>query len=158
MIIWRTNRLALGALALTCGVSLPAGARDIPRRQLKLDGDVMPTPGVPTHVQPLRIDHVRLERAPRTETSPSAILKFDLLNEGVDRMTDVLLEVSILEQPPPGESLQSRRVLAGPFNIRGTAVLQPGYTMNYELLLRNVSSECSCIARVVVTSARAVPH
>ena len=63
-------------------------------------------------------------------------------------MTDVLLEVSILEQLPPGEPLRSRRVLAGPFFVRGTAVLQPGYTINYEMLLHNLSSDCSCVPKV----------
>jgi hypothetical protein len=158
MIMWRKGSLIVGAVAVACGASSLARAGDNPPRQLKPGGDVLSTPRAPTQVQPLRIDHVRLEPAPHAETSPSAILKFDLLNDGLDRMTDVLLEVSILEQSPPGQPLGPRRVLVGPFNIRGTAVLQPGYSINYEMLLRNFSSECNCVPNVVVTSARAVPH
>ena len=158
MILWSKRSLIIGAMTVACGVSTLADVRDIPPRRLKLDRDVVSVTRAPTAVPPLRIDHVRLERAPQAKTLPSAILKFDLLNEAADRMTDVLLEVSILEQPSPGDPLRPRRVLVGPFNVGGAAVLQPGYTIKYEMLLRNFSSDCGCIPRVVVTSARAVPH
>lgn len=156
--MWRKSILIIGTMTLACGVPALARSGDIPPRQPKPEGDAIVAAHAPAEVQPLRIVHVRLERAPRIELPPSAILKFDLLNEGVDRMTDVLLEVSIVEQPSPGEPLGSRRVLVGPFNVRGTAVLQPGYTINYEMLLQNFSSDCHCVPRIVVTSARAVPH
>jgi len=47
----------------------------------------------------------------------------------------------------------SGKTLVRPFKIRGNVVLQAGYTINYEMLLRNLSSDCRYIATVDVVSA-----
>jgi hypothetical protein len=105
----------------------------------------------------LKIEHVRLEPPPPTEALPSSVLKFDVLNESSSRLTDLLLEVSIVEQPPLADSPRRRRVLVGPFTIQADVVLESGYTINYEMLLRNFSSDCDCLATVEAVSARSIP-
>jgi hypothetical protein len=66
------------------------------------------------------------------------------------------LEISILEKPALNE--QSGKALVRPFKIRGNVVLQAGYTVNYEMLLRNLSSDCRCIATVDVVSVQWLPE
>ena len=106
---------------------------------------------------PLRIDNVRLEAAPGTETVPSAVLKFDVINASPKRQTDLLLEISITEKPALDPVLAPRRVLVRPFKIRGNFVLEAGYTINYQMLLRHLSTDCDCVANVDVLSVRALP-
>jgi hypothetical protein len=103
----------------------------------------------------LKIEHVRLEPPPSTEPLPSTLLKFDVLNESSGRLTDLVLEVSIVETI--ADSSLRPRVLVGPFTIQGDVVLESGYTINYEMLLRNFSSVCDCLATVEAVSARSVP-
>jgi len=104
----------------------------------------------------LRVDNVRLEAAVREEASPSTILKFDLFNGGSAPLTDLVLEISILEKAAPTEL--AGRAIVRPFKIRGNVVLQAGYTINYEMLLRNLSSDCRCIANVDVVSVHWLPE
>jgi hypothetical protein len=105
----------------------------------------------------LKIEHVRLEPPPSTESLPSTLLKFDVLNESSGRLTDLVLEVSIVEKPTLADSSLRPRVLVGPFTIQGDVILESGYTINYEMLLRNFSSDCYCLATVEAVSARSVP-
>lgn len=71
-------------------------------------------------------------------------------------LADIVLEVSIVEERRRGHVDTPRRVLAGPFAIRGTTVLDPGYTADYEILLRNISATCRCAANVRVLSFRSI--
>jgi hypothetical protein len=102
----------------------------------------------------LRVHHVRLERPPATVPKPSVVLKFDLVNDGVKTVGDVVLEVAILEKSATDAAAASR-VVAGPFTIRGDIDLQAGYTLNYEMLLRNLPSDCDCVADVAIVAGRA---
>jgi len=71
-------------------------------------------------------------------------------------LTDLILEISILEKPALNEL--SGKALVRPFTIRGNVVLQAGYTVNYEMLLQNLSSDCKCIANVDVVSVHWLPE
>jgi hypothetical protein len=70
-------------------------------------------------------------------------------------LTDLILEISILEKSAAKEL--TGRALVRPFQIRGNIVLQAGYTINYEMLLRNLSSDCRCVANVDVVSVHWLP-
>jgi hypothetical protein len=166
MIVWPKTAAIIGAILLASDVSVhtAAGSYDACRGQVKLypdglirDGasrlDLKPTP----ERSPLRVAHVRLEPAPAMKTLPFSVLKFDLFNVSSNRLTDVVLEISIVEKPDPDQVLGSRRVLVGPFTVRGSVVLESGYSINYEMLLRNFSSDCSCVANVDVLSVRSLP-
>ena len=104
----------------------------------------------------LRVENVQLEAPVRAEASPATILKFDVFNGTSAPLTDLVLEISILEKPARMEL--TGRALVRPFKIRGSVVLQAGYTINYEMLLRNLSSDCRCIANVDVVSVHWLPE
>jgi hypothetical protein len=104
----------------------------------------------------LTIDNVRLETPLHAEASPSALLKFDVFNGGSTPLTDLILEISIVEKSAAKEL--AARTLVRPFQIRGNIVLQAGYTINYEMLLRNLSSDCRCVTNVDVVSFRWLPE
>jgi len=67
------------------------------------------------------------------------------------------LEISITEKPAFEPVLAPSRMLVRPFTIRGNVVLESGYTINYEMLLRHFSSDCNCLANVGVLSVRSLP-
>ena len=133
------------AIWLTCGVQVQAaiGAR------LVEDAN----PSAPAK---LRIDNIRLESPPPETPMPATLLKFDMLNEGASSVTDISLEVSIVQRPTTQEAAGPSRVIVGPFTIRGHATVEAGYTVNYQLLLRNLASDCDCTAKITVVSARPV--
>ena len=102
---------------------------------------------------PLKVQRVRLEPAPSMSASPGTVLKFDLLNVSVNRLATPLLQIAIVEKTEP---FAPRRILVGPFTIRGEVVLEASYILSYEMLLRNFSSECNCVANVDVVSVRSL--
>jgi hypothetical protein len=102
---------------------------------------------------PLRVQRVRLEPAPPMNASPGTVLKFDLLNASVNRLADLVLQIAIVEKSEP---FAPRRILVGPFTIRGEVVLEAGYSLTYEMLLRNFSSDCHCLPNVEVVSVRSL--
>lgn len=105
---------------------------------------------------PLTVRNIRLEACdPVEDGSSSSILKFDMLNDGASRLTNIVVEVSILKKRQPDDS-DAEIPLVRPFVIRGKAVLQPGYSMEYELRLQNLSPGCDCTARVNVVSVEAL--
>ena len=63
-------------------------------------------------------------------SKPAVILKFDLLNDSPGRVTDVPIEIAIVEKPSrnPGP----RRLVAGPITMRGYATIEPGYTVEHK--------------------------
>jgi hypothetical protein len=111
-------------------------------------GDRVAAVSVP---MPVKIEHVRLAPAPDAAT-PSTVLEFDMLNDSVDRITDVVVQISIVEKSTDRNA--PPHVLAGPFTIKGDTVIEPGYTINYQMLMRNLSSDCDCVANVGVLSVR----
>lgn len=85
------------------------------------------------------------------------MLKFDLVNDGWTTVRRVVLGVAILEKSST-DAAAAPRVVAGPFTIRGDVDLQAGYTLNYEMVLRNLPSDCHCVADVaIMASGAAVP-
>ena len=103
---------------------------------------------------PLTVQNIRMEAPDSFVDSPSAVLRFDLFNAGVTPLTAITLEISVLEKS--SDDRQSGRPIVHPFRIRGDLVLDPGYTVNFGMLLRNLSSDCVCIAKVDVISVRAL--
>jgi len=102
----------------------------------------------------LHIRNVRLEAPPPNADRPSALLRFDMLNNSTVRMTDVSIEIAIVEKWQSPDQSRMPRVIVGPFTIRGDATIEAGYTLNYQMLLRNLSSDCGCQANITVVSAR----
>jgi hypothetical protein len=158
-----TSQIVIAAI---CGVVLAPGlgvhaaigssadpGLDTPLRNIPKAVVLPPLNPVPT----LRIMNVRLEAPPADAPTPSAVLKFDMLNDGGSKVTDIVIQISMLERPRDEHALGSRRFVVNPFMIRGSVTLEAGYTMNYEMLLRNLSADCACVPNVVVISARPVP-
>src|SRR4051794_10053874 len=100
----------IGVVTLACGVSVHAaiGSNHIPRAQAGAELFA----GTPT----LRVEHVRLEPETATSVAPSSVLKFDLFNVSANKLTDMVLEISILERPDRDGG--ARRVLVRPFTVR----------------------------------------
>ena len=119
-----------------------------PRRAILADG-------IPARYQgsTLRIHNVRLEAPPLDGPKPSVILKFDLLNDSDVRITDVMIEIAIVAKPQT-VSEPAPRVIVRPFIIRGHVTIEAGYTVAYQMLLRNLAPDCECQADVNVVSAR----
>jgi hypothetical protein len=137
-----------GALMGASNDVRPRDAGAIAGADTRPSGDRVVAVSVPT---PVKIQHVRLAPAPGAE-QPATLLEFDMLNDSVDLITDVVVQISIVEKSTDRKTLP--RVLAGPFTIKGETVIKPGYTINYQMLMRNLSSDCDCIANVGVLSAR----
>jgi hypothetical protein len=152
----------VGALALACAASLDATESASYRSvdNLRASRGTISVPRDPKRVTGaaplLRVENVRLEAPVHAEASPSTLLKFDVFNGASTPLTDLILEISILEKPALNEL--SGKALVRPFKIRGHVVLQAGYTVNYEMLLRNLSSDCRCIATVDVVSVQWLPE
>ena len=154
-----------GVLILISGAYLNAFAsvRDV-RRPSTVTGNISPIrsvpspsiPNSPSEVLPLKVQNVRFEAAPAPETSHSATLKFDMFNDGSSSLTDIVLEVSVLKKPEPKKPNASQQVLVHPFTIREKVVLQPGFSMNYEVRFRNISADSDYLAQVTVVSVRPV--
>ena len=105
----------------------------------------------------LRVSNVQLEAPPPDAPKPSAVLKFDLVNDSLVSVTDILLEVAVAEKSSAAADA-APRIVVGPFTVRGHATIEAGYTINYVLLLRNLAPDCECVARVRVVGAQALPH
>jgi hypothetical protein len=82
------------------------------------------------------------------------VLKFHISNDGSAAMEEMVLAISIIQRRTPAVSSAPPRILAGPFVLRADVVLQPGYTTDYEIVLRNISLDCGCKAQVRVIFAR----
>jgi hypothetical protein len=100
---------------------------------------------------PLSIDDIELRPAPDIDGAPSAFIAFNVTNEGWQRVTDIVIEVSIVEKQRRPDA--RRKVLVGPFTIRGKASLDPGNALSYEMRLRNLSSDCNCLGTAKIVSS-----
>jgi hypothetical protein len=106
---------------------------------------------------PLKITDVRIEDfQPERKEQPSIILKFHATNESASTLTSIVLAISLIESPEQERRGVAPEVLAGPFIVRGEVVLEPGYTADYEMVLRNISRDCGCAAEVRVLSLRSL--
>jgi hypothetical protein len=104
----------------------------------------------------VHINDIRLEAPVRRTAEPASVLKFEMLNDGERRITDVMLEIAIREKA--SDVLETPRTIVGPFLVGGHATIEAGYAVDYELLLKNLAPDCSCSATVRVVSARELPE
>jgi hypothetical protein len=104
----------------------------------------------------LSIRNIRLEPAPPIDRFPSARVKFELHNDGSDSLTDIMLRLSLIERSRNHPNTQPT-IVAGPVTIRSKAVLSPGYSLAFEITLRNVSADCRCVPTIDVVDARRAP-
>ena len=102
---------------------------------------------------PIQIGNVRFEAGPHPDTS-AVLLKFDVSNTSPRTLTRPLLEITIFEKASTAVPPKVRLALAGPFLLRAETVLEPGFIMTCELLLRNLSAPCQCDAAVSLVSVR----
>ena len=157
---------ALMFVAVVCGVAALSGnalaaaerAHDrgysLAKPAPQVAGNPDPTVSSQPPASELKVRNLRLDDPSVEVSRPAVVLKFDLLNDSLSRVTDVLIEIAIVEKP--SRDAGSRRLVAGPITMRGYATIEPGYTVEYKVLLRNLSSDCGCEPRVSVVSARPV--
>jgi hypothetical protein len=105
---------------------------------------------------PLTVQKLRFESDLVGEFDPSARITFEIRNEGFVGLDDISLSVSVAQKSPLDELNAPPTVLAGPFTVRVRPTLRPGYSLAYDIRLRNISAECDCFATVDVLSAQAV--
>jgi hypothetical protein len=105
----------------------------------------------------LQIENLRLVSPPPKAPHPSALLKFDMLNDTALRLTDVVVRVSFLERRADDANALPPRIVVGPVTVRVDETLQAGYVLSYEMLFRNLSTNCDCAPRVEILSARLLP-
>jgi hypothetical protein len=67
-------------------------------------------------------------------------------------LADIILRIGVYTKPSEGELT---RALGRPFALHTDATLEPGYVIEYEMRLRNLSASCDCRPEVDVVSARA---
>ena len=144
--------VVVGVLVMACGVLVNATTEHQDKRvkHLTLDRSALVDNAARL---PLRVQRVRLEPAPPMSASPGTVLKFDLFNASANRLADPLLQIAIVEKTEP---FALRRILVRPFTIRAEVVLEAGYILNFEMLLRNFSSDCHCVPNVDVVSVRSL--
>jgi hypothetical protein len=160
----RTIIPAMGSFVLIFGLGVHAAVRS------DVDGSVVAPDVSPRNVpksvglrpfNPLstvRVMNVRLEVPPANAPKPSAVLKFDILNDSESSVTDIVIQIAMLEKPLVESVSSVERFVVNPFTIQGSVTLEAGYTVNFAMLLRNLSADCGCVPNVVVMSARALPE
>ena len=152
----RLLRATLAAYAAIgcCGTTLLAFAASPPARdRAAIDPPVLRVDAGPSTVH---ITDIRLEAPARATPEPASVLKFEMLNDGERSVTDVMLEIAIREKA--ADIAITPRTIVGPFLVGGHATIEPGYAVDYELLLKNLAPDCSCLATVRVVSAREPPE
>jgi hypothetical protein len=80
----------------------------------------------------LQVENLRLDSAPPEAPQPSAILKFDLLNDASVRLTDVVMKISFLQKRQLSAPDMPARVMVGPVTVRVREILQAGFALSYE--------------------------
>jgi hypothetical protein len=96
---------------------------------------------------------VRLDPGDRPHPDARSTVSFEVLNEGSTELTDIILKISIEDVMTLSQSDSHQEPLAS-YTIRGSdVVIQPGYSLKYELRLRNLP-KCECQAFVEVESVR----
>ena len=159
--------VSIGFAVLACVASTRATERanretanPVTSGQLKRSNRDLPTVVVVTPLtkEPLvQVENLRLETAPAKVPQPSALLKFDVLNDSSLPLTDVVMRVSFLEKRANEDANTPARVVVGPVTVRVGEALRAGYVLSYEMLFRNLSSDCDCAPRVEILSARLLP-
>lgn len=166
--MYRMSSFAITALAVLAGVPSAHAAerahggtsRSATSGQLTRSNGDAPTVVVvkPMINEPLlQIENLRLESASPKAPQPAALLKFDMLNDTSLPLTDVVMRVSFLEKRAGDIETVPARVVVGPVTVRVGETLRAGYVLSYEILFRNLSSDCACAPRVEILSARLLP-
>jgi hypothetical protein len=162
------SRSSALAIAIILAIAGSTGAVDhasnVIRAPIKIDNTLISPVSVPAEPKvghgspsPLRIDNIRLEPGSQTKSDPSMILKFDMFNDSSNKVTDLVLEISIIEKPDAEQPATQPHVIAGPFTIRGKAILRAGFSITYQMLFHNLAPDCKCVANVDVLSLRSLP-
>jgi hypothetical protein len=112
-------------------------------------------PAILGSVSSLRVQNIRLESAPPAPLPPSSTLKFEMLNDGASRLTNIVVEVSVNRVRKDDSNLPPD-VLVRPFLVREKVVLLPGYSIEYEVRFQNLAPDCECVPRVEVVSVEAL--
>ncbi len=107
-----------------------------------------------SQVTALTVKGVRLEAAAVIDAEPATNLKFDLFNTTQQRLTDIVVEISITDTSSTETALGTSHMLVRPFRMQGDLILEPGYSVGFEVLLRRLSADCECAANVRVVSVR----
>ena len=105
----------------------------------------------------LHIENLRVETAPAQVPEPSALLTFDMLNRTALPLKDVVVRVSFVEKHTSNTEATPAQVVVGPVTVLVKETIEAGYVLRYEMLFRNLSSDCDCTPRVEVLSARLLP-
>jgi hypothetical protein len=100
------------------------------------------------------IRNIRFKAAPPVNGSPAARVTFEIHNESQHSLADIVLAVSLVEPRSRNDPKAERAIVAGPLTIQSKAVLLPGYSFDYDVTLRNISSDCRCVPAVRVVQAR----
>lgn len=157
--------VVIGFVALVCGTSAfgaelanRATSSTVTIDQTRSNSDARTEVVVKTLIDepPIQIENVSLETAPAPAPQPSALLKFDVSNETAVRITDIMMRVSFVEKRPDSSDTPPKAVV-GPVTVRVGQTLQAGYVLSYEMLFRNLSSDCNCSPLVEILSARSLP-
>lgn len=105
--------------------------------------------------QPISVRHARLEPLQGSDDPQAAVLKFDLYNEGEASVTDIVLSVAVLAGSGRDDS-EPREPVVRPFRIRIDYALRSGYSVDYEIRLRNLVFDSDCVPAIEVLDARIV--
>jgi hypothetical protein len=122
------------------------------------ESPIRPPPSAATNDRgsPIRISNVRMEHATDADGAPMTVVKFHTSNDGPAAIEHVVFAISIVARSASRRIGVRPRVLAGPFVIRARVGIKPGFTVDYEIGLRDVSVACGCNPDVRVISVR--PH
>jgi hypothetical protein len=140
---------------LACAVSLLPASQSIASQEPARAREIgSPAAAETPRTLPIRLSRIRLEAPESTVPQPSALLKFDLVNEGIVGLSDIVLTVTISEKAP--DDATGLRTLVRPVDIRSHVTIEPGYTIEFEIVFRNIAADCPCLPLVTVASARPV--
>ena len=109
--------------------------------------DELPDPAI-------TIGRIRLEPGPASRDSQSVVLKFDLRNGTATNVTDIVVSVSLFGSAP--SDLEPRPVLVRPFKVRVGGPLRAGYSLGYQIQLKNLSVDSDCVPEIEIVSARSI--
>lgn len=107
-----------------------------------------------TALSQLAVQRVQIVAPPSADKERSALVRFDMSNDSPVTVRDIVVEISMAREEP--DDAKEPRVLAGPFYVKGSFLLEPGHVTDYDIGLRNLSPACSCRASAGVISARIV--
>jgi hypothetical protein len=109
--------------------------------------DQLPDPGI-------TIGRVRLEPGPASPDSQSVVLKFDLRNGTATNVTDIVVSVSLFGSAT--SDVTPRPMLVRPFKVRVGGPLRAGYSLGYQIQLKNLSLDPDCVPEIEIVSARSI--